>query len=137
MITPVEIKSGLLARGVEVNEGLSDENLREWQSRAGFPIDPFWAALYREFDGFLDWYMDYGTAICVWPLHRILSYQESYNLPEGQFAFGDYMISSDMLLGDLRNAAAPVVFEIQDWEWAKSAPEFWEKFLAGSFDERE
>lgn len=133
-MTPREIKERLLDRGVDLNPGSAESDIQVWQSKYDFPIDPFWTAIFREFDGFSDAFMDPDTLFRIWTVQEMIEFNLKNTLSEKLFVFGDYSIRADFLLGDLSDASAPVILSEEPWEWAPSAPQFWEDYVSGKFD---
>lgn len=132
-LSALDVRNGLLARGVELNDGLTVSALDELNVRLGMEIDPVWRELYMTFDGFTGMVMDTRTALCAWPLEQV-HIESGQPRSDGRLAFGDYLLDSDTLLGDLRDSARPISYDWDGSVLAEGIMSFWEKFLDGSFD---
>lgn len=135
----MELRSSLIfrteleARGVDLEPPASDISLTQLEAALGVALDPSIRAIYRQFDGFRT--PDRRSQLTLWPLQRVMDERGSAHLvgPEFHFAFGDFLIDSDLLVTCL-STPTPVRMLSEQKELADSVPELLDKILQGAFD---
>ena len=124
----------LRAKGVELREPASAEELKQFEHDMGLTLDPFFRSLYSQFNGFMS--ADGDNSIELWPLERIQQEREESLEKGGEryFAFGDVMINAYYLMCCLARETAPIFYGGVEIEEAPTASKFFAKFIAGDYD---
>ena len=119
----------LRAKGVELREPASAEEVKQFEQDMGLTLDPFFRRIYSQFNGFIDGDID----IELWPLKRIL--EERRNTVERgrerYFAIGDFMLDADFLMCCLTREVAPIFHRGAPEDLAPTASKLFAKLIAG------
>ena len=88
----------LEAKGVDLREPASAEDVKQFEQDMGLTLDPFFRRIYSQFNGFIS--ADDNNHIELWPLERIIQERgESFERGrERYFAIGDCMMDADFLM---------------------------------------
>lgn len=124
----------LEAKGGELGEPASDEQLKKFEEEMGLTLDTFFRKIYLTFNGFVS--ADDKNHIELWPLARIVEERKESleREQERYFAIGDFMMDADFLMCCLTRESAPIFYLAEKTELAPTASTFFTRLISGDFD---
>jgi len=132
---PKEFRRALAARGGDIQFGapVSELELARFEALIRGPMDAYFRKLYSEFDGYAH---DNNNHIDLWPLQEVAeNLKFSETLEDGQFfAFGDFLMGSDLLMANLHDSNSRVFFSAEKRVLASNVPELLADLVSGKFD---
>lgn len=132
-VIPSTLKEDLFARGTELREPASEEDIVAFELAMDVRLDRSWRELYSLFNGFKQ--ADHRSLIFLWGLDEMAQRNSAErDLRQGRsLAIGDLLIDSDFFVSDLsQEASVSLLFEKS--AAAESVIEFVLLLSSGRFD---